>query len=292
MHNPFHTTEAEETEDQQLIESALGGSSAALESLIKRHQHYIYNVALKLALSPVDAEDITQEVLVKMVTRLGQFQGKSSFRTWLYRITFNHFLKMKKRPLESQITTFEQYGEDLDSIPYHDLSEEEQIEQRELIVEAKLGCMSGMILCLSREQRLVYILGELFEVNHNVGAELLEITPANFRKRLERARRDLYQFMNRKCGLINKANPCRCARKTTGFIAAGWVDKQKMRFNTDYVRTIQDTVPQRNTQLDHLLEQDYAALFQDTPFQEKPHADRLLATLFSDPKVRETFNLS
>ncbi|HAA16058.1 MAG TPA: RNA polymerase subunit sigma-70, partial [Cytophagales bacterium] len=288
----FHTTEAEETEDQQLIESALGGSSAALESLIKRHQHYIYNVALKLALSPVDAEDITQEVLVKMVTRLGQFQGKSSFRTWLYRITFNHFLKMKKRPLESQITTFEQYGEDLDSIPYHDLSEEEQIEQRELIVEAKLGCMSGMILCLSREQRLVYILGELFEVNHNVGAELLEITPANFRKRLERARRDLYQFMTSKCGLINKANPCRCARKTTGFIAAGWVDKQKMRFNTDYVRTIQDTVPQRNTQLDHLLEQDYAALFQDTPFQEKPHADRLLATLFSDPKVRETFNLS
>jgi RNA polymerase sigma factor (sigma-70 family) len=49
-----------------------------------------------MTLSPFDAEDVTQEVLIKVITKLSQFKGKSNFRTWLYRITFNHFLKMKK----------------------------------------------------------------------------------------------------------------------------------------------------------------------------------------------------
>ena len=76
-----------------------------------------------------------------------------------------------------------------------------------------------MLLCLDREQRLIYVLGEIFGVTDTVGAELLDTSPDNFRQRLARARRDLHSFMNDKCGLVNQANPCRCARKTAGFIA-------------------------------------------------------------------------
>lgn len=71
---------------------------------------------------------------------------------------------------------------------------------RDLVEEAKLGCMTGMLLCLNREQRLVFILGELFAVDHTLGGELLSITPANFRKRLERARRDLCQRNKKRSG--------------------------------------------------------------------------------------------
>jgi hypothetical protein len=49
-----------------------------------------------------------------------------------------------------------------------------------------------MLLCLDREQRLVYVLGEIFDVTDVVGAEILEITPENFRQRLARTRRDLH----------------------------------------------------------------------------------------------------
>jgi hypothetical protein len=56
-----------------------------------------------------------------------------------------------------------------------------------------------MLLCLDREQRLTFILGAIFEVSDTVGAEVLEITPDNFRQRLARARRDLRNFMNDKC---------------------------------------------------------------------------------------------
>ena len=289
--NPFEVS-YDNSIDLQLIDEAMKGSSKSLEQLIKRHQHYIYNVALKMVLSPVDAEDITQEVLIKVVTKLSQFEGKSNFRTWLYRITFNHFLKMKKYLLEDTIVSFEDYGNDLQNIKDVELTKEEELSQVELIKEAKLSCMMGMLLCLNREQRLVYILGEIFEADHNIGSELLDISKVNFRKRLERARKDLYQFMNNKCGLINKSNPCRCARKTSGFIKLGWVDRDKMKFNSNYVNSIFEVINKKNENLNLLLENEYAALFKSTPFQEKGHSEKLMLNIFGDKKIRDTFNLN
>ena len=87
-----------------------------------------------------------------------------------------------------------------------------------------LGYTSGMLMCLIREQRIVYILGEIFEVDFEMGAEILELTAANFRKQLSRARQQLYNFMENKCCLINKNNPCRCHKKTRTFIEKGWVN--------------------------------------------------------------------
>jgi RNA polymerase sigma factor (sigma-70 family) len=230
MSNPFQTT-YKDKDDNELIVQAREGSKLALETLVKKHQHYIYNVALKMTLSPFDAEDVTQEVLIKVITNLSQFKGESNFRTWLYRITFNHFLKMKKVWLEDYITSFDQYSSELAQMEDIDLSELEKTEKKELITEANISCMSGMLLCLDREQRLVYILGEIFGIDHTLGSQMLDISKDNFRQRLSRARKDLYNFMNDKCGLINTSNPCRCDRKTKSFIKAGWVDKDKMKYN-------------------------------------------------------------
>ncbi|MEO1257217.1 MAG: sigma-70 family RNA polymerase sigma factor [Bacteroidota bacterium] len=291
INNPLSTT-YDGSADQRLIEAALGGSGQALEQLVRRHQHFIYNVALKMMLNPADAEDLTQEALIKMVTKLSQFQGRSNFRTWLYRITFNHFLNTKKNSMETAITSFEEYGHELDRVTDQTMTKEEEIAFKELITEARLSCMSGMLLCLNREQRLVYILGEIFNVDHKTGSEMLEITKANFRKRLERARRDLYQFMQNKCGLLNQANPCRCARKTKGFIEAGWVDKDRMKYNTNFLNDILDVVEKKDDVLSDLLEDRYKTLFQKTPFQEKEHRERLMRSVLMDKEVRKLFRLN
>jgi RNA polymerase sigma factor (sigma-70 family) len=145
--NPF-LKEYNSTEDSELIMLARQGSKSALERLIKKHQDYIYNVAHKLTLSPYDAEDITQEVLIKVITNLANYRGESDFRTWLYRITFNHFMKMKSYWLENYISSFDKYGLELMYMPDEALSELEQKEQVALIDEAKYACMSGMLLCL------------------------------------------------------------------------------------------------------------------------------------------------
>ena len=291
MKNPFHTAYNDRA-DIELFTSAKEGSKLSLETLVKKHQHYIYNVALKMTLSPFDAEDITQEVLVKVITNLANFKGESNFRTWLYRITFNHFLKMKKYWLEDYVTTFSNYGKELDQMQDTELSSIEKSEMKEFIEDAKIGCMSGMLLCLDREQRLVYILGEIFGIDHTIGSEMLDISKDNFRQRLSRARKDLYQFMNNKCGLINTSNPCRCDKKTKAFIQAGWVDKENLKFNTSYLKRISEVAPEKSSDLNDLTEVKYADLFKTQPFQEKSHNKKLFDNLVNDNKVRDIFNLS
>ncbi|MEL6275823.1 MAG: sigma-70 family RNA polymerase sigma factor, partial [Bacteroidota bacterium] len=164
MKNPLLHTYIEE-EDRLLVEQAVNGDRIALDTLVRRHQPFIYNVAWKMVHDPNDAWDLTQEVLVKVITKLAQFKQNSSFRTWLYRIVVNEFLMAKRRKGEAQFTTFEDYGEKLDAVPNPELNAEEKIVYEELSREMQIRCMSGMLLCLTREQRLIYILGDSFNVD-------------------------------------------------------------------------------------------------------------------------------
>jgi RNA polymerase sigma factor (sigma-70 family) len=290
MQNPFSSNYRDKS-DNELIESAVNGSMAALESLIYRHQHFIYNIALKMVGNVQDAQDITQEVLIKIITKLSQFKKESNFRTWLYRITFNHFLQMKKSMSELATESFEVVEKQLDSIPSQALSLLEESEMRDEIEETKLACMNGMLLCLERDQRLVFILGELFNVNHDLGANLLNISKDNFRQKLSRARKDLYNFMNNKCGLIRKENPCRCAGKTKGFIKAGKVNPDNLQFNKDYLKTIQEVIGQKKDEYDDFVTENYAVIFTKHPFQEKEHKQIIFNRLINNESLNNLFGL-
>lgn len=81
MNNPL-SPKHKEHQDQALIQGALRGDKKSLAQLIKLHEPFIYNVAWKYTNDPEEAQDLTQEVLIKIVTKLSSFQGKSSFRTW------------------------------------------------------------------------------------------------------------------------------------------------------------------------------------------------------------------
>ncbi len=94
--NPFADSAASDQEDGDLAARARSGNRAALEALVQRHQRWIYNIALRMFHHPQDAEDATQEILLKAFTHLASFEGRSSFRTWLYRIVVNHVLNMKR----------------------------------------------------------------------------------------------------------------------------------------------------------------------------------------------------
>ncbi len=225
MHNPFIEV-VDESTDSELIEQATNGSREALEKLILRHQAWIYNIAVRMVFHTQDAEEVTQEVLVKAITRLSTFKGESQFRTWLYRITANHVLNMKRRRGEAEAQTFSGYADAINDTPDLELPDPKNVpvDVPLLVEEAKISCTTGMLLCLDRKQRLIFTLGEIFGASDAVGSEILEMSADNFRQSLSRARRDLYQFMHGQCGLVNPTNPCRCAKKTRGFIEAGHVD--------------------------------------------------------------------
>jgi RNA polymerase sigma factor (sigma-70 family) len=185
--NPFSEI-AGDLDDDELVRQAKNGGREALEKLILRHQAWIYNIALRMVFQPEDAEEVTQEVLIKAVTRLSSFKGESQLRTWLYRITANHVLNMKRRGGESLPHTFSSYATAINDTPDLDLPDPKTVpvDVPLLVEEAKISCTTGMLLCLDRKPRLVFTLGEIFAVSDTVGGEILEMSPDNFRQSLAR----------------------------------------------------------------------------------------------------------
>jgi len=281
-----------EEDDQLLIQKALKGNKAALEDLIKKHQNWIYNVSLAMVSDSDDASDITQEVLIKVITKLGTFKSESNFRTWLYRIVKNHFLNMKRSKYETQPMSFDDFGEGLDSIANESLSNYKfEIEENVLVEEAKISCMKGMLLCLDREQRFIYIIGELFEFSDMLCSEVMGITRANFRVKLHRAKQQLYNFMNNKCGLVNLNNPCRCAKKTAGFIKLGYVDPVNIHFQKERISTIEKVAYKKVSTYENEGIGAYQKLFRNHPFVQSPDSLKTIKKLLSSKSIKEAFNL-
>jgi RNA polymerase sigma factor (sigma-70 family) len=281
MDNPFQINYPDQI-DTDLVKLSIEGDKTALQNLILRHQMFVYNLALKMTRNVEDAEDLTQEVFVKAITALSKFEGRSKFRTWLYRITVNHFLNARKKTTELSVIDFESYFNSIDNIPNSKLTVQEESDLSETIEEIRINCTAGMLLCLDREQRLVYILGEMFDIDHHLGSEIMGISAGNFRIRLMRAREDLYNWMNEKCGLVNKNNPCRCSKKTKGFIKAGVVDPGDLKFNTRYKQKILELSAQMATQITDSVEDLNKKIFQSHPFQEPLTPNKIMHEILNN----------
>ena len=289
--NPLAQDPVTDPEDRALVLRAKSGDAAALEELVVRHQAWIYNIAVRMLYHPQDAEDATQEILVKALTALSSYEGRSRFRTWLYRIVVNHVLNTKRGRLEPPTMSFSCYAHGLDRTPDLDLPDQSSVpvDVRLLVEEARLSCTTGMLLCLDREQRLVYILGEIFEVTDGVGAELLEIRRENFRQKLARARRDLHNFMNERCGLVNRANPCRCVNKTRGFMQAGYVDPNSLMFARNHVERVHEVLQTRAEALT-TLDAQYTDVFRQHPFHPPGDLVPALRRLLAGPSFKQAID--
>jgi DNA-directed RNA polymerase specialized sigma24 family protein len=237
---------------------------------------------------------VTQEVLIKAVTRLSTFRGESKFRTWLYRLTANHVLNMKRRGGETPPQTFAGYAAAINSTPDLDLPDPKSVpvDVPLLVEEAKIACTTGMLLCLDRKQRLIFTLGEILGVSDTVGSEILEMAPDNFRQSLARARRDLYQFMNHQCGLVNANNPCRCPKKTKGFINAGHVDPGRLLFVPLHVRRIREAAADTAREIEDVLDRQHAAIYRDHPFLAPSDQTNWLRQILDRPEVRTALHLN
>jgi RNA polymerase sigma factor (sigma-70 family) len=270
------------TSDENLVTKARGGDIDALDALVRRHQAWVFNLALRMVWRREVAEDATQEILIKAVTKLSTFVGNSAFRTWLYRIAVNHLLNVRKSEMEENKMTFSNMAASLDGVADEDLPDERAlpVETKILVEEAKLGCITAMLMCLDRRQRMAFILGEVFGETSEVGAEAMGESAANFRQLLSRARHDLYQFMNDKCGLVNKANPCRCARKANGFMRNGWLDANNLQFFKDRVATVKDVAADRLDELQS-LDRKHAEIYRMQPFLAGQHLAQKLREILS-----------
>ena len=294
MFNPFRELPENELADVKLLEQALSGDRHALEQLILRHQAWIYNIAIRMVFLPQDAEEVTQEVLVKVITKLSTFKGESKFRTWLYRIASNHVLNMKRRSAEPSEMTFADYGAAINSAPDAELPDPKSVPVAIplLVAEVKNSCTMGMLLCLDRKQRLIFTFGQILGASDTVGGEVLEMTADNFRQCLARARRDLHNFMNNQCGLVNTNNPCRCPKKTRGFIEHGHVDPHRLLFVPEHFERVRDVADETVRQIEDVVEREHAAIYREHPFLQPADEIHWLRRMLQREDVRGALRLN
>lgn len=195
----------------EAVARARAGDAASLHSVLESVQAPIYALAIRMLADPEHARDATQDALIRIARGLPEFRADASFSTWVYRVALNVLLTTVKRDAETR----------LDPV---------------LIEETKLFCTHGMLLCLDREQRATYILGEILEVPGETVAAVLGVSQEAFRKRLSRARASMSEFMRARCGLVNGSARCRCEKLTSVAVPQKLISPDRLRYATHPTR--------------------------------------------------------
>lgn len=217
---------------QALIEKATAGDKKSLETVILSVQDLVFNLSLRMLGTFPDAEDATQDILLKIVTHLSSFNGESSFSTWVFRIATNHLKNYQKHMFAKFPLSFEFYGDDIRNGKIDDVPDLTQnVEKSILAEELKLSCTNVMLQCLDTESRCIFILGTMFKVDSRVAGDILGITPEAYRQRLSRIRSKVADFLKEYCGEYGQGK-CRCADRVNYAIQNHRISPAQLDFTT------------------------------------------------------------
>ncbi|MDX2077504.1 MAG: RNA polymerase sigma factor [bacterium] len=218
-----------------LAKEAQNGSKESLEKLLSHIQGFIYNLAIRMLKTPFEAEDATQDILIRIMTHLGQFRGESAFLTWAYRIATTTLINRYNRDTHKTQISFDHISQQLEtSLALSDSSAEDVYEDITLVEEVRRSCTLGMLMCLNHEDRLALVLGELIGISSDDASYIMGISAPAYRKRLSRARQALVAFVSHRCGIINTENPCKCHKHVQNKIRIGMMTPDSLVYNTPH----------------------------------------------------------
>jgi RNA polymerase sigma factor (sigma-70 family) len=209
---------------------AVAGERAALDAVLRAVKDDVFKLAMRFLGHPADAEDATQEVLVKLVTHLGSWRGESAFRTWVYRVAANHLMNARRG--QREIFSFEMLEASIAQGVAANMPPPPDADAKVLAEEVKLGCTQGALLSLDRDHRIAYVLAEILELDGDTAAAVLDIEAPAYRKRVQRARERLTEFMQKSCGLVEPSRPCRCEKQIGPSVAVGVLDPKRLVYAT------------------------------------------------------------
>ncbi|MFJ4658593.1 RNA polymerase sigma factor [Nocardia sp. NPDC088792] len=252
-----------------LVGRAVAGDRGAVSEVVRLLQDPIYRLALRMVWRPADAEDATQEILLRVVGNLASWRGEAKLLTWAYRIGVNYLLNLgRQSPQEAGQVSLDDFGQGLkDGLADEDYRGPES----ELLThETRLNCSQAMLQCLARDERVAFVLSEVFGLSSAEAAWIADTTPAAYRKRLERAKKRLGNFLSAACGLANPQAFCRCSRRVEKAIDLGRVDPRRPAFATHPVTSGGRDVAEAERQMIRL--HDAAAIIGGHPDYAAPQA--------------------
>jgi len=187
-------------DDAVLVRQCWQGDSAAIERLILKYQNRIYNVILKICANPEDAAELTQDTFVKIIENIENFQGRSSFYTWAFRIAVNLALNYCRRNARIGFSSLDaeqiRYNNQPGKVLKELLSNEDSLDPA-AVAQNKELCQIVLesLKKLDDAQRAVVVLRDIEGMNYNQIAKVLDIELGTVRSRLSRGRSKLRKIL-------------------------------------------------------------------------------------------------
>lgn len=178
-------------DEKSLIALAQEGDHEAFNIIVKKYKDRVFNTAIRFLGNFAIAEELTQDVFVTVYRKIGTFQGRSKFSTWLYRITVNHaknrigYLSRRGYYRNDELHDYIVGDETVEIIP-RTQNPVDYTEDRELI-----GILFEKLAKLKVKDREIIILKDFEGLNYEEIAEILDINLGTVKSRLSRARERL-----------------------------------------------------------------------------------------------------
>ncbi len=184
---------------KDILERAKDGDLRAFHEIYKSSSGFVYSLAMRMIQNTTDAEEVTQDVFVKIYKSLKQYEGRSSFKTWIYRITMNTVINFCKKRSSDQKKKNELLAEK------QDVHSENQA-KKNLMQETTEQALKEILVCLNEDQRACILLREIEGLDYQQIADTLKINLNTVRSRLKRARETMIIFARQK-GVQNEMRP-------------------------------------------------------------------------------------
>lgn len=264
---------------QILVDKATAGDKKALETIIASMQDVVFNLSLRMLGTFADAEDATQDILLKMITHLSSFRGDSAFTTWVFSIAVNHLKNYKKHMFAHFPLSFEYYGDDIENGKIQDVPDLTQNVEKDILAEElKMSCTNVMLQCLDTESRCIFILGTMFKVDSRIAGDILKMSPEAYRQRLSRIRKKMADFLSQYCGEYGNGR-CRCKDRVNYAIQSHRINPLQL----DYMEAVE--IPLKTMiEVKNAMEDidDLAQVFSFCKSYQSPECTRHLIQEFLD----------
>jgi RNA polymerase sigma-70 factor, ECF subfamily len=172
---------------KELLDKAANDDLDAFGEIYSAASGFVYNVALRVIGNAEDAQEAVQETFIKILRYLRNFHFQSSFKTWVYRITVNTALDMRRKTAGERSRRVE-IGEDMDIEQLHPASVKENPIDRNLDARASREIVNRMLESLNNDQRVCVVLRDMQGLSYEEIAKTLKINKNTVRSRLKRAR--------------------------------------------------------------------------------------------------------
>lgn len=191
--------ELTQADDHQLVEACKGGDRRAFQALFERYERKVFAVAYGFLRNQEDALDVVQEAFIKVHRYLPNFEGQSSFYTWLYRIVANLCIDHLRRNTRKKDVEFddklrhdgEQDSSPADALPASIMANPgEAVENKEI-----LAAVEDSLKYLSDKHRAVIVMRELQGLSYADMAKAMNCSKGTIMSRLFHARRNMQKLL-------------------------------------------------------------------------------------------------